>query len=144
TPGFQGQLRTRIYGFVIYQHAAGTTFRTVAYALSAGDVQFIAQSIEQSNARLQVRFVLLAVDGELHGPGAGAMDRHLFPRGQYRLWPRDEGYSYRDAGNFEEVAPGNAGPLVLLLFLFRIIFTHPYPPMAGRVAGSAAGLSPCR
>src|SRR5439155_25626515 len=39
--GFDGQHRTRIYGFVIYQHGAGTTFRTVAYALSAGDVEFI-------------------------------------------------------------------------------------------------------
>src|SRR5207245_8918744 len=140
TPGFQGQLRTRIYGFVIYQHAAGTTFRTVAYALSAGDVQFIAQSIEQSNARLQVRFVLLAVDGELHGPGAGAMDRHLFPRGQYRLWPRDEGYSYRDAGNFEEVAPGNAGAFVLIIFLIRIIVAHPSTQLAGRIVGSVSSV----
>ena len=68
--------------------------------------------------------MLLAVYGEFHRHLARTVDWHLLARYKYDLRSRHQWHSYRNAGNFKEVAPGNAGAFVYLFVLIRIIVTH--------------------
>src|SRR5271157_3198886 len=95
---------TGIYGFAVHQHSAGTANATVADAFCAGQIEVVAQSIEQRHSRFELRMEFLAVHGKLNRDLAGAMDCDIFTRGFHDRWAHEQRHGDPDAGNLHEVA----------------------------------------
>src|SRR5262249_2593345 len=110
---------------VLDQHGTRTTLGSVAHALGACDVEAVTQGVEQGHARLKLELRLLAVDHQFDRNLAGTIYGHLFARRQHSGWTSNQWDCDRDAGNFQEVTPGNTGKLIRFL---GIVVRHPYPP----------------
>ena len=57
----------------LMHHGAGTASAAIADPLAAGDVEVVAQGVEQRDARFDVRGHLLAVDGQLQEDRRGTV-----------------------------------------------------------------------
>jgi cellulose synthase/poly-beta-1,6-N-acetylglucosamine synthase-like glycosyltransferase len=70
------------HGFLIHQHGAGAAFAAVAGTLRAGEVEFLAQDVEQGGSVFYVQPARFAVDGEFDlgrgdfGCHGAILDRH--------------------------------------------------------------------
>ena len=76
-----GEHRASVDGLVVEQDRAGAALSFVADALGAGDVERIAQGVEQRNPWFQAGLVGLAVDVESHRDLARPMHGNLLARG---------------------------------------------------------------
>jgi hypothetical protein len=79
--GFDGEHRAGINRFAIEQHGAGAARRAVANFFRAGDVEPIAQRVEQCNARLDVQSFVLPIDLECDGQFSGTANARIVFRG---------------------------------------------------------------
>ena len=80
--GFQGQHGAGVDGLAVEHDGAGAAGAAIADALAAGDVEVVAQGVEQRDARLDGggHFGAVDVEGDLDRRGADG--RHVGP------WPR--------------------------------------------------------
>src|SRR5262249_16938136 len=67
--GFQREHAARVDGLAVEHDGAGAAGAAVADALAAGDVEVVAQRIQQRDTRLDVGGALLAVGGEFEEDG---------------------------------------------------------------------------
>src|SRR4051812_4462245 len=58
---FDCEYRTRVRGFIVDQHGARSAFAAVAHSFGAGQIQIVAKSIEQRDARLDFQLRALAI-----------------------------------------------------------------------------------
>src|ERR1700691_464481 len=108
--GVDGQNRAAIYGFSVEDHGAGAAGGPVADPLGAGQLQVVAQRIEQRDARLQVEVLRFAVDLERDGDRAGTHKPGLGRGRRQRLVVEQSGAqdAAPDAGVANESTPGDA------------------------------------
>jgi len=59
-----GEGKTGIHAPAIDEHRAGAALTTVTPFFGAGQAQMLAQYIEQGDAWIELKLVLLAIDGE--------------------------------------------------------------------------------
>src|SRR5437763_12347105 len=62
-----GQHGAGIDGLVVEQHGAGSTLAAVANPFRSGDIEVVAERVEQSYTRLDQNVMRLAVDGQCDG-----------------------------------------------------------------------------
>ena len=103
-----GQHRAGVHSFVVHQHGASAAGAAIANALGAGKLKLVAQGVQQSDARFELRVELFAVHIERYRNLSRTLDVRLAFESESAdvTNERDRG---RDAGDFQKVAPGNAG-----------------------------------
>src|SRR5207244_10042634 len=69
---FNRQNAARVRGLTVYDDSACAASAAIANLFRAGEIEMVAQSIEQSDAWLNGQLFLLAVDAQGHGRRAGA------------------------------------------------------------------------
>src|SRR5581483_8620924 len=113
--GLDGERSARVHGAVVHQHRAGAALSAIADTFRAGDVQVLAQGVEQRDPRLDFFGVFLAVDYQCHRNRAGAMNGDLLAFDLDHCRPGHQRYRSRNSGNLQKVAPGKiGGPVVFL------------------------------
>ncbi len=101
-----GQHRAGVNGFVVHQHGAGAAGAAIANALGAGKLKLVAQSVQQGDARLKLRVELLAVHIERYRNLARSLNVRRVVECE-RADVADQRNGRGDAGDFQEVAPGD-------------------------------------
>ena len=106
TFGFDGQQRAGINRLAVHQHGAGAAGAAVADLLAPGEVEPVAQRIEQGDARFDVELAVLSVDFESDGDFAGTDNTSFSGEGFLQTDRREQARRHRpDAESFEEAAP---------------------------------------
>ena len=104
---------------VVHEHSAGAALGAIAHSLGAGDLELIAERVEQGDTGLKLQSVFLAVDGELDRHFARTINLYRFTSRLHDFGSENRHGCRRNGGNFQEVAAGNAGVVVNRLFEAR-------------------------
>src|SRR5262249_8568139 len=137
------QCRAGVDGIAVDDDGAGATARAVAYPLGPGDLQAIAEGVEQGAARLDLDRLILAVDleGDVDFAGddlgallLGELGLGLFVGG--RRVSAQDGAGRGQARPAEEVAPV-VPPVLGFVFGHRIV--TPWMPERKDAVGGPLG-----
>ena len=110
TFGFDGQQRAGINRLAVHQHGAGAAGAAVAHLLAPGEVEPVAQRIEQSHARLDAELAVLSVDFKSDGDFARTDDASFPGEGLFKTRGGEQARRHRPgAESFEEATPRKSG-----------------------------------
>ncbi len=102
-----GQHRAGVHGFVVHQHGASAAGAAIADALGAGKLKLVAQGVQQGDARLKLRVELFAIHIERYRNFARSLNvRRVIECEGADVADQRNGRG--DAGDFQEVAPGDS------------------------------------
>jgi hypothetical protein len=121
TLGVDRQQGTRVHGLLVEEHAAGAALGAIADALGPGQVEVVAQSVEQRDPRLQLRRELSAVDVESDRGLSGTIDVHVGAGGADDSRADHDRYRRRDARDLEKFAARDAA---IVFRGFGIVISH--------------------
>src|SRR5690242_8957581 len=108
--GLYSQHRAGINRMAIHKDRAGTARATVANLFATGEIEPVAQRIQQGDTRFGVEFARLAVDPEAQGDLTRARDASLGGKGVLQTARGKQTGGHRTyADPFEEAASGEAG-----------------------------------
>ena len=98
-----GERKARFHALAVHQHRAGAALAEAAAFLRAGEMQVLAQSVEQRGARIERQPMLGSVDAQHEVEGSWRGASRL--RSRFRREPRHELSSYEsaagDRGDFQ-------------------------------------------
>ena len=108
--GFNGQHGAGINRMAVHQHGTGAARAAVTDLFAPGEVEPVAQRIEQSHARLDAELAVLSVDFKSDGDFARTDDASFPGEGLLQTDGREQARRHRpDAESFEEATPRKAG-----------------------------------
>src|ERR1700682_5290125 len=124
--GVNRQYGTRVSSFAVQQNSTSAASPAITYTLCASQLKRVAQSVQQSNARLQRGAMLLAVNVKSNRHLARPLSGNFFRSSSENSSLGQKRHSSADAGNFQEVAAryfraGSFFGFALLGFLVRQI-----------------------
>src|SRR5579862_534064 len=134
--GVNREYRAGIDQFVVQQDSTRSAFAAIANSFGASDGEVITKGVQQSDSRLKICVIRLAIDGELHRDLAGPMHRNLLPGGKNYFWTGDQRDRGGDSGDSKKIPPRNAGIVVRVFDILLFWITHEGTPGARRLCGS--------
>src|SRR5207244_8646084 len=139
--GFDGEQGTGINRVAVHQYRASAAGAPVADLLATGEIEPVAQRVEQRHARLKVQPAALAVDLERDGHLARAYNSPFAGEGFLETDRRQQaGRHGPEAEAFQETASRKAGGFGHIKFKFvrhgRLSFWKSFEPTAGKAQRS--------
>ena len=124
--GVDSQHHAGVDRLAFQQDCASAAGAAVADAFGSGQVERIAQRVQQGDAGFELRRQLLAIDHECDRSFARPVDRNIFAGGANHGWPKRQRYRDSHTRNLDEIAPRKSRVLIR----FRRVFVlHPASTM---------------